>query len=211
MKASTPEDRFLFNIASFLADNFCGWHHARCLEPRQTAHAVVCGDLYEVASKHLKDIGAVTLKADRRTPVLARLALLEAPALAVHPVLLVEGPGLGAVATVCEARDYWVETPALKSLMTEAIRLLKTAASDMKAQIRRAPECVGAKINSAKDLASLAVIAEEGPIVLLVEALHIYNAVGTGAGKRYRHLVGVNAAVAALNDAVAGLLLSPYV
>ena len=236
------------DIIDYLTESFVGWHHTRCLEPRQTAHAVVVSDLAENAVKHFVKLKAVrkledgelkevftsdtifTLlgtylknddnffrdqinrKAlDRYWIVLDMLSEVDTPVLVRHPTCYVQGPGPAAVPTVCEALAWWCPTEMLEIHADELINMLPIAINDLPRSQRLESTVAHALESNLKQidtLYDLCLYAEPVHLARVLQEINVYASVRADGGKRYRHLLGVNASIAALNSAVRHLLKS---
>ena len=236
------------SILRYLEEYFRGWHHARCLEPRQTAHAVVVRNLARQATDHFAENGSVQKLTDsqmadvdllksqnylkalgtifagtqtefdskdckealfRYWTVLDMLSDVDTPRLVYHPTCYVQGPGNAAVPTVCEALAWWTPSSMLQAHADELLNMMPLAINDLP-QAQRAPNTVAAKVlaKNPTNLYQLCKCAAPVHLARVLRELNVYASVRADGGKRYRHLLGVNASIAALNSAVRHLLLS---
>ena len=211
------------SVKKYLKENFSGWHHSRCLEPRQTAHATVAGKEAVRVKKHLTALDSCSEKELPRLYSLFQMIKdADHPRLVRPPTFFCKGPGHGAVATVCEAIEYLCPTDHLKRLERELWGQLTCASRDIPKL--RPDNCVAVKLGfpppgpgSSQNLptmVNLSDLAEKyveniEALACAVLELHTYDTIRADAGKRYRHTLGAHASAAALDTALRQLLLSP--
>lgn len=195
------------DLVYFLENGFAGWHHTRCLEPRQTAHAALAG-----IAKHTAEIWITRVQAHRTGKIHSLYTQIKGavhPALVEPPRLYVQGPGNGAVATVCELPNYLAPLPQLKMLDRELVTRLHDCKKDLLKPL--SPACVAYALDDGiTTIEELCIVVEDIPsLARAVSELHTFMTVRADAGKRYRHQLGVQASHVALSAALKSLLLSP--
>lgn len=200
----------ILQTARHLVTDFAGWHHTRCLEPRQTAHACLFGPLRK---KVLDHYGTLAHTEGPMYTVLAGLRDLAAPVITQEPAVFVLGPGNNAVATPCAVQEMLLVTPNFKVLDAELAERVAYLCTDLAP--RQPPGLVIQAVRpwggttaegAAKRL--LDVGATPSLLVRAMRELHTCAGVRTGAGKRYRYSIGVNAAYSACDGALRQLLLA---
>jgi hypothetical protein len=193
-------------VGKELYRGFRGWHHARCLEPRQTAHATLVGaDKARVLTYFAVDgDNPGYLVGTLMHTVLHTLVDLDAPKVAGHAVVYVKGPGTTAVSTPCAIEQMLVALSALAVLECELDRSLFNAIEDMERVVP--PGTLAAAVRGGKAVGGLRGLLRLGVrpnlVARVARELHTYANVRHDAGKRYRHAVGVNASFSALTDSL---------
>jgi len=214
------------NVASAhtaVAGAFGGWHYGRATEPRQTAHALLCGPLHKQVVESIPTDAALdkrvfkTLLTDAAATAKAQCEKFGpfehlqslCPELVSDHVVIVKGPGRDAAGTPCRVG-------AIKHLTDTARRVVSEANSLLQAMRSQLPRRIAADALSSKyegkplpSVDSMLVTPNLTTIVarVLVEVT-LMDSVRAGAGKRYHHGLPVRAGQVALRTACRDLLLA---
>lgn len=198
-------------VGKALVRGFRGWHHARCLEPRQTAHATIAGRERDRLLKHFRISGPhPAFKKGLMHTTLAMLIDIDTPKLAQHPMVYVRGPGTTAVSTPCSIEQLLMQTHHLKTLETELDRQVINTVADMGRMVDTQTIAFNVHHHGIRGGIKALLLLGGHPDVIarVVRELHTFSNVRHDAGKRYRHAVGVNASFSALTDALKQLVRS---
>ena len=204
-------------IHTKVAAAFGGWHYARSTEPRQTAHALICGQSERVIREHVKMLqrmnGDTFIVGEESEESFKFLSVLQAMSatLVKDLVVLVKGPGRNAAATACRV-------PSIKHLTITGCKVNSEMIDRVFVMIKQLPRAVPSGTvaeewrergpSPLRDLVKKSELHHN--LARVFTEMHLCDTVRADAGKRYHHSLPVKAGQLALRNALHDLLMCAW-